>query len=331
MDWDFFLYQLIILDYADSKEDFINKYKYVTTNFLLSDNLWNSSKNWTYKGGKESEMVYRNFKFELTGKLKNITNVWSNSDNNHSNNEHTKISFKENWNSSKKTLELYINMEAMVKWMWGSIIHHAAIIKMLKPDYHFRNTSIFTPIVPSSIRGNHSNDKEFYGYYSGVHLKLSGFTSLGFVPTYKVSVPIAKMFETIFNIGYFANKLIEKPFFSLDNYLIFTTSIQVAGIWYAAFIQLNFSADSLMSLDQNANINSFWPINQIFKGKLEFNRMGNETYFTYTNRFGLIQKSNSQIHKPYDIIAMQPLVWLGIGISTYLYVLEIKDKQKLNY
>jgi len=318
------------LDYAFSKNDFLNKYKYVTTNILLADNFWNSWENWTYSNGVQSDFYYRSLKFTLSGKTwepgdpwfdERSHQVWTNTDGTHNYNERTSVRIIEEWIGN--ILNLYIKLDAMVKWKGGSNVHHEAIIRIAKPEFNFRQTSNFIPFIPKEI--SNDNNLNYDGHFGGFSANINA-NFMGTIPPTLLKTENKVSIIGLFDLSKIlvANKHKRKSVFALESFFIFTTKVRIGSYIQTIILYVNFSANTLFGMDSTFVLNSPKLVSTLFKGKMLFVLTNEYSYIKYLNRFGVSEMSNYIVPPSGSLPAylLMPLIWAGISTTTYYYELE---------
>jgi len=109
---------LDITDYAENKEDFLNRYGFLTLSYQYSSGLWNGLDKWSQDIDKDSPFKFNYYNLELSNKTETVE-IFYHNDISHSSNERTKINLIQSWNEN--ILSINISLNVWYSWAWGSI------------------------------------------------------------------------------------------------------------------------------------------------------------------------------------------------------------------
>ncbi|AVP49621.1 hypothetical protein [Williamsoniiplasma luminosum] len=123
---EFDMVSINILDYANSKTEFLELYKTVQMEGLLGYNFWTSGAyGWEATEGQNFKFDTFMFQKKLKGE-NDYSRVLYRIDGSHDNREHVQIELKEDWYDNH--LRIKARLGARVTWTWGSPYDHAAIL-----------------------------------------------------------------------------------------------------------------------------------------------------------------------------------------------------------
>lgn len=145
---------LDITTLAATKEQFLQKYRAMTVNFLYMSNFWTNPHSWRYPGGKLSPCNPEQYTFNLTAENHNVT-VYTHSAPTHKNNEKTHLLINQTWDGN--ILNINYQLGVWYHWAAGSIYNHAALTQFTKDQY----TLVALPAYDSNKQNVHVNRVEY--------------------------------------------------------------------------------------------------------------------------------------------------------------------------
>ncbi len=137
-----------------TKEQFLQKYRAVTVNFLYMSNFWNGLHHWRYPGDKSSPYNPEQYTFNLTAENHNAT-VYTHSAPTHKNNEKTHLLINQTWDGN--ILNINYQLGVWYHWAAGSIYNHAALAQFTNDQY----TLVALPAYDSNKQNVHVDRAEY--------------------------------------------------------------------------------------------------------------------------------------------------------------------------
>lgn len=278
---------LNVLEYASSKEDFLNQYGFLTLSYQYNSNLWNEKDKWTYELKKNEPYKFNYYNLILSNSNK-TTEIFYHTDTSHSSNERTKINLKLTWTGN--ILRINLELGVWYYWAWGSIYNHAAFIMLQNDNYSFYKST--TNNEEEVKFGSINNFSKFETNNDSTVKGLDEIDEKINRKAYDVEITSA------------TNKLFV---LSLQGYSGFK---KINDTIYAVYITIIFFPLSLNVIDSSSILNK-----ENISRELKTNYTNQMFSFIYSNYWGLTERTNSI----YLGLEFSDITCNGVIMMPYIY------------